>query len=50
MITKRRKKEIEEQMRQRAFDLRVSTGRGWTRDQLMKDEVWKKLNNELEAK
>lgn len=45
---KQQKKTLEENMRQRAFDLRVLTGRGQSRDDLMKDPIWKKLNDQFE--
>lgn len=44
-----KRKFYEESLRQRAFELRQMTGRGWTREELKNDKVWAELNNELEA-
>jgi hypothetical protein len=44
------KKVIEMAMRARAFELRQMTGRGWSREELMKDKIWSDLNDKLTKK
>lgn len=47
-MTKREKrKDLEKQMYDRAFELRQLSGKGWSRQQLMTDPKWSELNNEL---
>jgi hypothetical protein len=42
-------KELIEKMQQRAFEIRQMTGRGQTREQLLKDTKWSELNREYET-
>lgn len=48
MSNSKRKKEINARMIERSTEIRMMTGHGQTREQLMNDTEWAKLNAELE--
>lgn len=47
-LERKKTKELIDKMQERAFEIRQMTGRGQTREQLLKDAKWSELNREYE--